>query len=386
LSGGLRALLLTAAVALLPARPARAYAWMVSRGYTGCATCHVDPSGAGVLTPYGRAQGEIILQSRYGKAPAEPSPSSGFLWNVLRLPDWLLGGGAVRYLGLATKIADAPTTGDRILMQADLAAAVQAGGLRASASLGVVSTNGTPASISGNVVSREHWLGYSFDDGAWLVRAGRINIPFGIRSVEHTLYVRQTTRSDLNDTQQHGVAVAYTGELLRGEIMGIAGNYQTSPDAFRERGYSGYLELTPTPRLGAGVSSRITHAADDVTFRVPDTRQMHGLFVRASPWTPLALLAEADFLVESPSGGPASRGLATMLQADLEPWQGVHFTATGETLDLGHDGISLGGWLTATWFFAPHLDIRADLMDRSQVVGTQRIRVFAYMAQGHVYF
>jgi hypothetical protein len=273
-------------------------------------------------------------------------------------------------------------------MQADLAAAVVAGRFRAGASIGAVGTNGTPASLSGQLVSREHWLGWAFGaDDAFLVRAGRINVPFGIRSVEHTLWVRSTTRSDVNDTQQDGVTLAYTSEKVRGEVMGIVGNYQISPDDVRERGYSGYVEFAPTTRIAAGVSSRITHAEQDIYLRVPDTRQAHGLFLRASPWVPIALLAEADYIIESPTGATGSHSLATMLQADYEPWQGLHLTATGETLDIAGGGsVALGGWLTATWFFAPHFDIRADFMDRTEVFGNQRIRVLAYMAQGHVYF
>lgn len=107
---------------------------------------------------------------------------------------------------------------------------------------------------------RRHWLGYAFADDAVLVRAGRMNVPFGVRSIEHTMFVRVATRTDLNETQQYGVAVAYTGELLRGEVMGILGNCQLSPDAYRERGYSAHLELAPLPRAALGVSSLVTHA------------------------------------------------------------------------------------------------------------------------------
>ena len=380
-------LLASLVLAILWPRPARAYAWMIRHGYTTCATCHVDPSGSGVLTPYGRAQGEILLQSRYGKPAEEASPAANFLWNALRTPDWLLGGGEVRYMGLRTKIGDGPTTGDLILMQGDLAAAVQVSGFRASASLGYVTTTGSPASLAGQVISREHWVGWAFDEGALLVRAGRINVPFGIRSIEHTMFVRQTTRTDLNDTQQHGIALSYSGELIRGEVMAIAGNFQIRPDANRERGYSGYVEVSPLSRLGIGVSSLVTHAAEDLFLRgVANTRQAHGLFVRASPWRPLVLLGEADYVVQTPSAAPSQRGLATMLQADYEPWQGIHLIATGETLDHAGSGISYGGWLSAAWFFAPHLDIRADLMNRSELIGASRYAVLAYMAQGHLYF
>jgi hypothetical protein len=49
------ALVLFEAVVLSP-RLAQAYPRMIRRDYTGCATCHVDPSGGDVLTEYGAAQ------------------------------------------------------------------------------------------------------------------------------------------------------------------------------------------------------------------------------------------------------------------------------------------------------------------------------------------
>src|SRR5713101_8637381 len=102
------------AASWIPSTPAQAYAWMIRHGYTACATCHLDPSGAGVLTPYGRAQGDILLQSRFGSAGEEAAPSSNFLWSAVHTPDWLLGGGGVRLMELATRIASAPTTTDFI--------------------------------------------------------------------------------------------------------------------------------------------------------------------------------------------------------------------------------------------------------------------------------
>ena len=62
-------LLLLAGALLLP-RSAQAYPWMIRHDYTGCATCHVDPSGGGVLTAYGSAQGDMLLRTRYGARAA----------------------------------------------------------------------------------------------------------------------------------------------------------------------------------------------------------------------------------------------------------------------------------------------------------------------------
>jgi hypothetical protein len=287
---------------------------------------------------------------------------------------------------LWVKTDGAPVTNQFILMQADARAGLRAGPWRAAVALGGVTSNGSAASVAGSFVSREHWLGYAFGDDAFLLRAGRIDIPFGIRSIEHTLFVRALTRTDLNDTQQHGVSFSYSGERLRGELMAILGNYQVSPDAFRERGYAGYLEWSPFTGGAFGVSSLVTHAAADLYLRVADTRQAHGVFGRWAPWRPLVLLAEADFLREQPEGGPSMSGDATMLQVDLEPLQGLHLITTGESSVTGGPGSSASssGWLGVDWFFAPHADLRLDWMERhlGQPVG---LNIAAYMAQLHVY-
>src|SRR5271155_769417 len=82
--------------ALLWPRTASAYPWMIRHKYQGCVPCHADPSGAGLLTDYGRAMAENVLRSRYGvPAPDEPSSVANFLWGV-PTPDWLLLGGSIR--------------------------------------------------------------------------------------------------------------------------------------------------------------------------------------------------------------------------------------------------------------------------------------------------
>src|ERR1035437_5638645 len=83
-----------------------AYAWMIRHDYTSCAQCHADPSGGGLLTQYGRAQSEILLQTHYGKQgeDEEPGKVGEFLFGVLPLPpERLLLGGDYRgmYMNLS---------------------------------------------------------------------------------------------------------------------------------------------------------------------------------------------------------------------------------------------------------------------------------------------
>lgn len=375
-------------LSLLVPRRADAYTWMIRHEYGGCGACHADPTGGGPLTEYGRAQGDTLLRMHYGSSSDEEVPkSAGFLFGLVTPPDWLLAGGDLRTLGVANKVNGASLTSDFVLMQADLRAAVALGGFRAGASVGGVSTEGSAASIVGPVVSREHWAGWAFGDGAWLVRGGRINVPYGIRQVEHTLFVRADTRTDLNDTQQHGVALAYSGERLRGELMGIAGNYQVSPDEYRQRGYSGYLEYAALPRLALGASSSITYAKRDLFLHTADLRQAHGAFVRAAPFKPLVLLAEGDLVLHALDGPANLTGYAAMLQADLEPLQGLHFIATLEMKDSGakNTGIGYGGWAGVNWFFLPHLDARFDAIQQRLAVGDTGLNVTSYLFQLHGY-
>jgi len=237
-------------------------------------------------------------------------------------------------------------------------------------------------------VSRDHWIGVELDeDGSWLLRGGRIALPFGVRTIEHNLWTRALTRTDINDAQQDGVALTFSKGILRGEVMGILGNYQLHPDDFRERGYSAFGELALMPTLAVGASSLFTRARRDLDYRVTDYRQAHGLFARYSPFPSLVLTGEGDFIYHSLTWNGHRGGFGAFVQADWEPRQGIHFMATGEAKNGGAAGEppSFGGWASAVWFFAPHADVRID--DIVQRLGAAQgdTTVYTLLLQLHVY-
>ena len=358
------------AVVLLFSSSARAYPWMIRHGYTGCAPCHTDPSGgAGVLSEYGRAQSDLLLRMRYGGASdsGEADKTSGLLWGLAPTPAQLRLGGDFREAFFSNQVAGAPVQQSLITMRADVTADLKLGRLRIAGNLGYAPQGDLPASLtshgSGNLISREHWIGGELDeDGAWLLRAGRIALPFGIRMIEHTLFTRAMTRTDFDATQQYGVALSFGRDKLRGEVMGIAGNFELHPDDFRERGYSAYVEYAPTTTLAVGASSLFTRATRDVVYGVTDYRYANGLFARYSPVKPLVLLAEMDSIYQSLTWNGHRGGFAGFVQADYEPTQGFHVMLTGETMDSGAAGepVTYDGWLSAVWFVLPHVDVRFD--------------------------
>jgi len=441
----------TTAASLTLSSNAHAYAWLIKHRYGGCPTCHADPSGGELLTSYGRQQGELLLKMPYGDAAnsasgstvsssgsdadsfdsfdsvgsstgavggdssgkaAAPAAAAGpvesdeselgvgaFLWGIT-LPDSLLMGGGFRMAALK-KSSDLKF----FPMMADVYGQLTLGHIRGQASIGITrapagSPHGRPTQITANqddgtnLISRTHWLGYEFGGNKYLLRAGRINLPFGLRIPEHVMWVRETTRTDRESDQQHGVALAYNADNLRAEVMAIAGNYQVNPDEYRERGYSGYFEGMLDEQNAFGVSSLWTTADNDrlANEQAAHTRTVNGVFWRMTLAEPLVVFGEANLLTNS----RRDLGYVGLLQADYEVTQGLHLIGSAEILDQGYKFArptaasapslivpgagkpNYGFWAGADWYFFSHMSLRVDAIFR-------RTDPTTILAQLHVY-
>jgi hypothetical protein len=103
----------------LTARPAHAYTWMIRHGFSGCAACHLDPSGGGLLNDFGLGEAADVLRSHYGSEPPDVQPFFGWWTN----PSWLLTGGGFRDMVLVMKAGLAHgLTKDRTTLSSALAA------------------------------------------------------------------------------------------------------------------------------------------------------------------------------------------------------------------------------------------------------------------------
>jgi hypothetical protein len=213
-----------------------------------------------------------------------------------------------------------------------------------------------------------------------------MNLPFGLRLPEHTLWIRSSTHTTTNDDQSHGVALAYSGNGWRGEVMGVAGNLQLHPDALRERGYSAYVEWAPAPLFTVGASSLALHADQDMVLGLPRWRQAHGLFSRWALFERVAVMGESDLLLSSQPNVRRTRELVSALILDTEPLRGVHLVGTAESQCDVRDstGCDKGLWGSVVWFFAPHTDLRFDLMWR-QFAASPGSPPLSGIAQLHFY-
>jgi hypothetical protein len=362
--------------AQLVVSPAHAYAWMIRHGFAECGGCHVDPMGGETLTGMGRVMGERLLAQPWSSAP--PTELAEFAFGVVE-PDDVRFGGSLR--GMLTSDRETKRT-VAFPMQIDLYGAAFYERFTLGLSLGLSRASdryehASKAKLVGDVadegvllVSRNHWLGYSVNDQLML-RAGRMNLPFGIRGPEHTAWVRSETLTDRESDQLHGVSAVYAAGPLRGELMAALGNLQVGDAAFQWRGYSAYFEWLLLRRLAVGASSMLLAAPRELEIdRGSVSRQAHGLTLRYAPWTPIVVLAEVNVLKNTRAGV----GYVGMFTLDVEPIQGLHVAGSYEQLDRGPsdddvgragDGRSRAGkWLTVNWFFGPHLDARVDYVQR----------------------
>lgn len=396
----LRSLLVLATLGLVVAcsSPAHAYAWMIKHGFSKCGSCHTDPSGGETLTKLGRIQSEYLL-SAGGDSVEEPSESAQFLWGLVEEPDDVRLGGSYRHMVLySAAVEGVPSELVTFPMQLDVYGSGTVGRFVLGASFGVARGIEGSAHVRGAqlnqeagpgfiALSRTHYLGLWLQDEA-LLRVGRLNLPFGVRVPEHTLWARESTRTDRESDQQHGAALTYSRGRWRTEAMIVIGNFQLNPDRFRERGFAGSVEYLLNPTLAIGGSALLTRAEEDALTRVEDSvRYAYGVNARYGLSPELSVLAEVDILKEQ----ARESGFTGFVQADYEPLRGVHLMLTGEVLDQGlldREGVvpvrgagaaRYGAWVSVDWFLATHLELRFDGVMRQD-------DVFHGQAQFHLYF
>jgi hypothetical protein len=372
---------------------------MIKYGFSKCGSCHTDPSGGETLTQMGRVESDRLLS--FGADPnGYPRERGKFLFGAVEEPDWLRLGGSARGMGIYKFSREGQDSDFRYFpMQADAYGTAYLGPVVLGGSLGYARVKGgspharaaqvtTGQGYDPNLISRSHYVGLDLGHG-YLLRLGRLNLPFGVRIPEHVMWVRDATRTDRESDQQHGIAFSANRGKWRSEVMGIAGNYQVNPDEFRERGYSAFVEYLLSPTLAVGASSLWTTAERDrLTLSEKGyVRNAHGLTARVGFAEKVAILAEADMLKATGSG----IGYVGMVQGDYEPLQGLHAIATLEAVDQGKSKAEdvdssygagkprLGAWLSAAYFFYTHFDARVDLVSR-------RDDPLTLNAQIHVYF
>jgi hypothetical protein len=318
--------LVAAAVVAIAANRADAYPqFQLSTGNDRCQACHFGPAGGGLLNDFGRSEaGDTISRGGDG----------GFLHGAWTPPGWLALGLDLRAAG-AVKQRDEQRELLAFPMQADVYARI--GGDRFSLNLTVGLRGGArdpqPPLIE-RLASREHYVMYQRESGLY-VRAGRFFPVFGVRTADHTAYVRRNLGFGILEEPYALGAGTFHG-AWEAHVTGFVPN----PIPFlgagvRARGAAAYVErrLLDDHAAIAG-QVRVAVSSDDARYTIGAVGK------RWFPDARLLLLAELDLQVQTLAhdAGPRRLQLASYLSATQTITRGVQ---VGVGLHRWHPDLSL---------------------------------------------
>jgi hypothetical protein len=195
---------LAVAFALMGVPAAVAYPqFQLTTGADRCQACHVSPGGGGLLNAYGRDEAGSTI------APAGDGRLLHGLWEP---PAWLGLGGDLRG-AVGVKDQEDRTRTLAFPMQADLYARAAVGAWSFNLIAGVRGAARDPKpELIYRLASREHYLMYQREPGAgWYARLGRFFPVYGLRSQDHTAYVRRYLGQGTLE-EPYALAVGHLGD------------------------------------------------------------------------------------------------------------------------------------------------------------------------------
>jgi hypothetical protein len=232
-----------------------------------CSSCHLSPSGDGLLSENGLNTAETI--SQWGTKPE-------FFYDKVPLPSWLELGGDLR--GATGYDAAGPPNHAAVLfpMQAELYGAATyknfslhlTGGIRDPRYCDIDAKGCSAAATL--FFSREHWVQWQQEPGSnegLFVRVGRFMPVFGLRFAEHPTYDRRYGGTPLY-SETYAAAVEYIEPGWEVHATGFIKDPIATNSIERGNGATLYAEARLTAETLVGIEGKI-----DVT---PDDRHYYG--------------------------------------------------------------------------------------------------------------
>lgn len=306
--------LLVLIVTLLFMGPQKASAFpdTLRHGYTNCTTCHVSPSGGGLLNAYGRSLSSELLSTWNYKDEEQP------IHGLVKIPESIMDtyffGGDSRYISRKTegKSIDAD---EGFLMQAQLRLGLAVDKVKFLASFGKIENPRQSSEIT--MMSTEYYALWNVKDEIHL-RAGRFEPLYGLRMPDHNLWIK----SEIGFQpwlERDTVEFIYEGEK---QFVSIAGFQSLSATNFSNQvtGYtcSFYQILGEKSRIGLsamnseGQNMRMKSFSFHSTLSF--TEKSYSLFEYSSIWSNDSI-RDAGFLR---LGYEVFKGFTPILQAQAK--------------------------------------------------------------------
>ncbi|WP_413290428.1 hypothetical protein [Bdellovibrio sp. HCB337] len=359
-------------LSFLSSSAAFAFPEMIRMGYPNCTSCHVSPSGGGLMTDYGRSiAAEALSTWAY---PKEELPGHGYLPEP---PAWLKIGGDVRVI--QTYIDNAQATAKSFfLMQSDLELGFNFGRFWYVQDLGI---QGGPerAPNRGEFVAHRYYALYNLNDESY-VRAGKYLLPYGLNIPDHTSFIRRNLGFDQGQ-ETYNLDIGMIGEVWN-SILAISFGRKEDP-----------VDLEKGASLQVGYNHGDTHKImgslaylkkEDVSSRILLGPQIIWGFN-----SKLVFLGEYDYQEKTLEGATKTvqKGAVTYSRLQYEVKKGVnpyllHQLSYLDFTQLRTRTNSVGAGVL--WYPRPHLELTTEV-DYSETAQINAYNTVGWIL-GHYYF
>jgi hypothetical protein len=330
--------------ALSSASVAFAFPEMVRHGYTNCTTCHISPTGGGLLTDYGRGLSHELLSTWGSEAEARPLegliPAPG---DDEKLEQWFGVGGDIRAVQVH-KENEFARTGRFIWMQAMLDLAYRYKAATAAISIGKFDHK--------NVWSpqAERFFALFQPNDTSMIRVGRVVPAYGLNIAEHI----SPTRDML------GFGLASERDLAEyhyiGETWNAAIGYSKGPrDGISNEERAVYAQVARALNEKHKVGLSLWQGESETT-----RRKLAGLYAAIGFTEHFYFMTELDLQWLTPDGGAEINGLYGYHKLGYEFKKGMHAFALVDHAqnDLSKEKSLIRHWGGGVAFYPrPHFEI-----------------------------
>jgi hypothetical protein len=289
---------------------AQAFPEMIRLNYVNCTSCHVSPSGGGLLTDYGRSISAEAL-SAWAK-PKEELAGHGLLPEP---PAWLKVGGDVRLIQL---YVDSPVATSTAFfpMQVDLELGLNFNKFWWVQSFG---PQGGPKGSAGQgqLVSHRVYALYNWTDEVY-TRAGKFALPYGLNIPDHTAFIKKNLNFDQGQ-ETYNLDIGRIGELWNTSVAFSFGRKDNN-NVDLEKG------ATTQISYNYGDNKKISGSLAYLKKEGVSSRYLLGPQILWSFNEKFVFLGEYDYQEKSIEGASPSvqKGMATYSRLQYEWFRGFH--------------------------------------------------------------
>lgn len=233
-------------VGLVFTKRANSFPDLIRHGYSNCTTCHLSPSGGGVLNGYGRSLSKELISTWSTKDEELP------LHGLVKIPndtmDRFLIGGDARYLSRKTEGKDRDVD-EGFLMQAQLRVALIFEKVKLIVSLGKIENPKVKNEV--RYVSPEYYALWTPKEEVY-VRAGRFEPIFGLRLPDHSTFIRSEAGFQ-PWIERDTIEFSTEGETQLISLAGFQSTSATNPNQ-QKTGFTASLYQVVKERYRLGIS------------------------------------------------------------------------------------------------------------------------------------